>query len=419
MKIFYKLKAKSGFTLIECLVAIMVFAVLSAIVVMLLNASIVTHRDNLSETRSLREQRRILSSSNAVDCTGGEPCFVGVCGTTPCLTPCTSFNPCGNAANGCTVTVTSCGVAVCTAASPCNIGECGLAPCLTLSKGVLCADPSVGSTACLVGRHPISGGLCTVADPCLTMARARTSDVVFNFQVTGVERVTYELGAEVAVYNPNDPRWEGVHRRGFELNGLEVRNHGAARIKPVQPISVTFGNTARVILESEANVLNLLGGSGWGAVQPLTPCNPGTTSGLQACHPGCNPTDGRDGRAYRLPVGTSYRLSNGSTATVGATPLYANLMTVYVENDAPINNPNNGMAEIILNLENHADVVGVIVAGNVSSLVTYRHEGSAPVRDVVEFSRVPNSGNGFNRYAIAIVTAAPIHDIPSWLNMRA
>ncbi|MCL2070616.1 MAG: hypothetical protein FWH07_00065 [Oscillospiraceae bacterium] len=52
-----KLNSKKGFALVECVVAIGVFTIMSLIVAMLLNAAITTHRSNISETRSLRAQR--------------------------------------------------------------------------------------------------------------------------------------------------------------------------------------------------------------------------------------------------------------------------------------------------------------------------------------------------------------------------
>jgi prepilin-type N-terminal cleavage/methylation domain-containing protein len=57
MRYSSRFKSKSGFSLVECIIAIAVFAVLSALVAMLLSNSLTTHRDNMSETRSLRGQR--------------------------------------------------------------------------------------------------------------------------------------------------------------------------------------------------------------------------------------------------------------------------------------------------------------------------------------------------------------------------
>jgi prepilin-type N-terminal cleavage/methylation domain-containing protein len=55
------MKHKKGFTLTECVIAIAVFSILSMIIASLLNASLTSHRNNLNDTRSLREQRSMLT----------------------------------------------------------------------------------------------------------------------------------------------------------------------------------------------------------------------------------------------------------------------------------------------------------------------------------------------------------------------
>jgi prepilin-type N-terminal cleavage/methylation domain-containing protein len=60
MKKIREFKFKRGFTLVECLIAIMVFSIMSGIIVMLLNAAITNHRRNMADARSLREQRDAL-----------------------------------------------------------------------------------------------------------------------------------------------------------------------------------------------------------------------------------------------------------------------------------------------------------------------------------------------------------------------
>ncbi|MDR0222494.1 MAG: prepilin-type N-terminal cleavage/methylation domain-containing protein [Oscillospiraceae bacterium] len=66
MEYLRKLKSKSGFTLVECLVAILVFAIMSLLVATILTSSMTAHRENMSETRSLRSQRRELLQGNDV-----------------------------------------------------------------------------------------------------------------------------------------------------------------------------------------------------------------------------------------------------------------------------------------------------------------------------------------------------------------
>jgi prepilin-type N-terminal cleavage/methylation domain-containing protein len=65
MRSTHRLKGKSGFSLIECIIAIAVFSILALFVAMLLNNAMHGHRDNLSETRSLRAQRRALAGNDA------------------------------------------------------------------------------------------------------------------------------------------------------------------------------------------------------------------------------------------------------------------------------------------------------------------------------------------------------------------
>ncbi|MCL1881908.1 MAG: prepilin-type N-terminal cleavage/methylation domain-containing protein [Oscillospiraceae bacterium] len=67
MKYLQKLKSKKGFTLVECVIAIAVFSIMAALITMLLQAALSTHRDNMSETRSLRQQRRALNSGIIVE----------------------------------------------------------------------------------------------------------------------------------------------------------------------------------------------------------------------------------------------------------------------------------------------------------------------------------------------------------------
>jgi prepilin-type N-terminal cleavage/methylation domain-containing protein len=65
IKYMQKLKGKKGFTLVECLVAITIFAIMAMMVAVLLDFSIRTHRDNMSRTRSLREQRSEIVAAGA------------------------------------------------------------------------------------------------------------------------------------------------------------------------------------------------------------------------------------------------------------------------------------------------------------------------------------------------------------------
>jgi prepilin-type N-terminal cleavage/methylation domain-containing protein len=63
MKNIKRLNKKKGFTLVECVIAIAVFSILSMIIASLLNAALTAHKNNLHDTRSLREQRRLLSAA--------------------------------------------------------------------------------------------------------------------------------------------------------------------------------------------------------------------------------------------------------------------------------------------------------------------------------------------------------------------
>jgi prepilin-type N-terminal cleavage/methylation domain-containing protein len=75
MRYIQKLKAKRGFTIVECLVAIVVFAIMAMIIAVLLDSSIKIHRRNMSETRSLREQRRDLVRDDSLQGRGDNASF--------------------------------------------------------------------------------------------------------------------------------------------------------------------------------------------------------------------------------------------------------------------------------------------------------------------------------------------------------
>jgi len=79
-----KLVNKAGFSLIECVVAIGVFAILSMMIGTLLFAAISTHKRNIAEIRGLREQREdiLCASCNCV-------ANAGACIHTPTCTACT------------------------------------------------------------------------------------------------------------------------------------------------------------------------------------------------------------------------------------------------------------------------------------------------------------------------------------------
>ncbi|MCL2036491.1 MAG: prepilin-type N-terminal cleavage/methylation domain-containing protein, partial [Oscillospiraceae bacterium] len=66
MKGLKSLKSKAGFSLVECLVAILVFTIMSLIVATILNAAITSHRSNMEETRSLKNQREALREGDVV-----------------------------------------------------------------------------------------------------------------------------------------------------------------------------------------------------------------------------------------------------------------------------------------------------------------------------------------------------------------
>lgn len=55
---------KSGFTLVECVIAIAVFSILAMLVASLLQGALTAHSNNLHDTRSLREQRRLLTQGH-------------------------------------------------------------------------------------------------------------------------------------------------------------------------------------------------------------------------------------------------------------------------------------------------------------------------------------------------------------------
>jgi len=57
-----KLKRKSGFTLVECLVSIAVFAIMALIVTTIISASLRTHTDNKRTSRGLLTQKEALAS---------------------------------------------------------------------------------------------------------------------------------------------------------------------------------------------------------------------------------------------------------------------------------------------------------------------------------------------------------------------
>ncbi|MDR0197259.1 MAG: type II secretion system GspH family protein [Oscillospiraceae bacterium] len=66
MKSFVKLKSKSGFTLVECIIAILVFAIMSLLVMTLLSLSIQQHSDNMRSTRAMGAQRQQLSNGKII-----------------------------------------------------------------------------------------------------------------------------------------------------------------------------------------------------------------------------------------------------------------------------------------------------------------------------------------------------------------
>jgi len=67
MKFLKKLRKNSGFTLVECLISIVVFAIMALIVMTLLSASLRIHEKNRANTRSLVVQRDGLAKGNTTD----------------------------------------------------------------------------------------------------------------------------------------------------------------------------------------------------------------------------------------------------------------------------------------------------------------------------------------------------------------
>ena len=59
-----KIVRKTGFALVECVVAIAVFTIMAMIIAMLLNAAIVTHNKNVQEVRSIRNQKHDIVAGN-------------------------------------------------------------------------------------------------------------------------------------------------------------------------------------------------------------------------------------------------------------------------------------------------------------------------------------------------------------------
>jgi prepilin-type N-terminal cleavage/methylation domain-containing protein len=66
MRIISKIRTKTAFTLVECIVAMAVFAIMSLLVATLLAAAIRVHRHNVQETRNIREQKRDLAQGSVV-----------------------------------------------------------------------------------------------------------------------------------------------------------------------------------------------------------------------------------------------------------------------------------------------------------------------------------------------------------------
>jgi prepilin-type N-terminal cleavage/methylation domain-containing protein len=62
-------KGKAGFTLVECLVAIVVFTIMAMAVALLLNNAVNLHRRNMHESRSMKAQRQALvrAGENSID----------------------------------------------------------------------------------------------------------------------------------------------------------------------------------------------------------------------------------------------------------------------------------------------------------------------------------------------------------------
>jgi prepilin-type N-terminal cleavage/methylation domain-containing protein len=67
MKNLCRIKTKFGFTLVECVVAIGVFAIMSLMIAVMLSASLHNHRRNMEDTRGLKEQRDAFMENQVVD----------------------------------------------------------------------------------------------------------------------------------------------------------------------------------------------------------------------------------------------------------------------------------------------------------------------------------------------------------------
>lgn len=70
MKQLIKLKRKEGFTLVECLIAIAVFAIMSLLVMTIISAALNEHSRNRDTQRSLIIQREGLASNNTTSTSG-------------------------------------------------------------------------------------------------------------------------------------------------------------------------------------------------------------------------------------------------------------------------------------------------------------------------------------------------------------
>ncbi|MCL1866007.1 MAG: type II secretion system GspH family protein [Oscillospiraceae bacterium] len=62
-----RIGSKSGFTLVECLIAITVFALMSILVAGLINSALIKHRSNMEQTRNLKVQKDNLLRNNTED----------------------------------------------------------------------------------------------------------------------------------------------------------------------------------------------------------------------------------------------------------------------------------------------------------------------------------------------------------------
>jgi len=67
-----RLAKKSGFTLVECLIAVVVFALMALIVLTIISASIKTQEDNNQKTRNLLTQKEEIANNQTLDGANGQ-----------------------------------------------------------------------------------------------------------------------------------------------------------------------------------------------------------------------------------------------------------------------------------------------------------------------------------------------------------